>query len=151
MRFISIAPAAAVFAVATVVVGGLASSPQRYAEKDLRALGQSCPAGYRMVDAVQFAQDYRPGMSEAEQAAIRAQYPNPVCVAQKSPESLMEFTQLQQARAQQVLQLVDAPAERRLRDVDRLRRLAKTAQLRHGPKGQQVVEIKVDGHENPRI
>lgn len=100
MRLTPIAPAAAIFAVATVVVGGLASSPQRYAEKDLRALGQACPAGYRMVDAVRFAQDYRPGMSEAEQAALRAQYPNPVCVAQKSPESLMEFTALQKARVE---------------------------------------------------
>ncbi|MNT72210.1 hypothetical protein D3C72_2107890 [compost metagenome] len=58
---------------------------------------------------------------------------------------------LQKARTQSAFQLVDAPAERRLRDVDRLRRLAKTAQLRHGSKGQQVVEIEVDGHENPRI
>lgn len=98
MRLLHIAPAAAVFAATTALVGSLALSPARYAQEDLRALGQSCPAGYRMVDAVRFAQDYRPGMSEAAMNALRKQYPNPVCVAQKSPESLMEFTALQKAR-----------------------------------------------------
>jgi len=53
---------------------------------------------------------------------------------------------VQQPHAQGVLQLLDAAAERRLRQVDRLGRLAEILQLRHRAEGQQVVEVEVEGH-----
>lgn len=100
MRFVSFAPAASVFAVATAVVGGIALSPQSYTEASLRALGQACPVGYQQMDAVLFAQEYRPGMTQAERDSLKAKYPNPICISKKSPESLTEFTQMQLARSE---------------------------------------------------
>lgn len=100
MRFINIVPGAAVFAAVTVVVATVAGSPQHYTQKNLRALGQACPAGYRQVDAVRFAAEYNPAMSSQQRQALEKKYPNPVCIAQKTPESLMEFTAMQQARVE---------------------------------------------------
>lgn len=100
MRFINIVPGAAVFAAVTVVVATVAGSPQSFSQKNLQALGQACPAGYRQVDAVLFAAEYNPAMTSAQRQALEKKYPNPVCVSQKSPESLMEFTAMQQARAE---------------------------------------------------
>lgn len=100
MRLTPFAPAAGVFAAVSVVVSALALAPQPFSETSLRALGQACPAGYRMVDAVLFAAEYHPGMTEAQRDALKVKYPNPICIAKKSPESLMEFTQMQQARSE---------------------------------------------------
>ena len=90
---------ALLFAGLSVVVASVATQHD-YSPTALRELGLACPAGYRQVDAVQFASDYRPGMGAAETAALRKQYPNPICVHQKSPESLTEFRESQQARSE---------------------------------------------------
>lgn len=100
MRLVPFAPAGAVFASVTAVVAALALAPQPYSETSLRVLGQACPAGYQMVDAALFAADYHPSMTEAQRAAIKAEYPNPICISKKAPESLMEFTAMQQARTE---------------------------------------------------
>ena len=91
------APAAA-FSVAAVLVAAVVATPTTFSEARLREQGLACPAGYRQVEALRFALEYQPGLSEAAQNALRAKYPNPVCVSQKSPESLTEFTEMQKAR-----------------------------------------------------
>jgi len=100
MRVPRIAPVASVFAVATAVVSAVALTPASYSTASLRAAGQACPAGYRQVDAVLFAEEYRPGMTTAQRDELKAKYPNPICIAQKTPESLVEFTEMQKARAE---------------------------------------------------
>ena len=100
MRFVNFSSAASVFVAVSAVVTALALSPTHYTGKNLSALGQACPAGYRQVDAVLFASEYQPGMSDAQRDALRAKYPNPICIAKKSPESLVEFTAAQAARVE---------------------------------------------------
>ncbi|MES2885101.1 MAG: hypothetical protein V4709_09870 [Pseudomonadota bacterium] len=100
MRLIKLVPAASVFAVSAAVVSTVALAPPQYSQASQRALGLACPAGYRQVDAMQFALEYRPGMSEAAKADLKEKYPNPVCIAQKSPESLSEFTKAQAAKVE---------------------------------------------------
>ena len=88
------------FAGVVAVVASVAGDPVQFSTASLRAMGQACPAGYQQVDAVLFAQEYHPGMTTLQRESLRAQYPNPICISQKTPESLMEFTAMQQARAE---------------------------------------------------
>ena len=53
---------------------------------------------------------------------------------------------VEQTHAERLLELVDAAAEGWLGDVHRFGGLAEVAQLGDGTKGQQVVEVEVDGH-----
>ncbi len=53
---------------------------------------------------------------------------------------------IEQPYAERLLELFDAPAEGRLRHVQRLGRLAEAAELGHGPERLQVIEVEVDGH-----
>ena len=53
---------------------------------------------------------------------------------------------LEQPHAEGLFELVDAAAERRLRQVDRLGRLAEVAELGYRAEGEQVVQVEVDGH-----
>jgi len=98
MQNIKWAPATGALAAAVVAVTAVLLAPVQYSQTTLRSLGQACPAGYQQMDAVLFAQEYRPTMSAAERDALRERYPNPMCIASKRPESLMEFTAMQQAR-----------------------------------------------------
>ena len=50
---------------------------------------------------------------------------------------------VEQAHAQRLLELVDAAAEGRLRDVHRLGGAAEVAELGDGAEGQQVVQVEV--------
>jgi hypothetical protein len=56
----------------------------------------------------------------------------------------------EQAHAEGLLELVDPPAERRLRDVHRVGGLAEVAQLRDCTEGEQVVQVEVDRHGRSR-
>ena len=56
---------------------------------------------------------------------------------------------VEQPHAKRLLQLFDAPAEGRLGHVQCVGRLAEAAELGHGPKRLQIVEIEVDGQGRP--
>jgi hypothetical protein len=47
---------------------------------------------------------------------------------------------------QGLLELLDAPAEGRLRQVNRLRGAPEVAELGHRAKGEEVVQVEVEGH-----
>jgi len=57
-----------------------------------------------------------------------------------------DLKQLFEAHPDGLLQLLDTPAEGRLRDVHGLCRTAKVLQFRHRAKGLKVVEIELDRH-----
>ena len=62
------------------------------------------------------------------------------------PAFSRRIDKLEQALGVRLLELVDPAAERRLRQMHRFGRFAEVAQLRHRAKGEQVVEVEVDGH-----
>ena len=54
---------------------------------------------------------------------------------------------LEKPHAERRFELLDAPAERRLRNVDCLRCFAEAAQLHDGSKRLQIVQVEVDAHD----
>ena len=90
-RFVVGSLCSCLFVLSLVVVGSSLRQPGLWNPFEV---ANTCPPGYTQIDPVEYAKEFRPGISESEIAKVRKQFGERTCLLAKHPEPPAEMMRM---------------------------------------------------------